>query len=107
MVRRSCEKPRPLFLHELDTVSRGNPAILSFFCLPKSLCNRSAYEGLRCPHNIFDLATESQSTDFFSLGWLWCLLFGAASHRESDRRTAGRLSLCFQSITRGACDASC
>src|SRR5262249_26171662 len=107
MVRRGREKPWPLFFHQLDTVSRRNPTILPFFCLPKGLCHRSAFEDRRQPDNIFDPPTESQSTDFLPPGRHWCLLSSAAFHREYDRCTVGRLSLCFQSVARRACDASC
>ena len=102
-----ARNPGHFFFTNLIRFPEGTPLYYHIFRLPKSLCHRSALEIRRHQYDVSDLATKSQSTDFFPPSRHWRLLSGAVSHREYGRRTAGRLSLCLQSIARGACDASC
>src|SRR5215831_13558286 len=107
MVRRDCEKPRPLFLYGLDTIPRRNPPVLPFFRLSENLYHRPALEDPEHRDKHSHHATQSLSTDFVSFGWHRHVLSDAAFDLKYNCLAARGFYLRLQSISRRARDASC
>ena len=84
----------PLYYHSVSLTQKSLP----------SLCS-SKFVGTNTTSLI--LLQNLSLLISFPLAGTGAFLSGAVSHREYGRRITGRLSLCLQSIARGACDASC
>ena len=98
--------PDHFFFTDLIRFPEGTPLYYHSFAYPKvfAIALLSKFVGTSTTSLI--LLQNLSLLISFPLAGAGAFLSGAVSHREYGRRITGRLSLCLQSIARGACDAS-